>query len=77
VKFELTPAVLAGDADALEGLDALARALYHLDVDPKGIAGGRNSGILAPTLAICSLLSVSMIVVMARFPSSTLLLAAR
>ena len=30
-----------GDADAFEGLNALARALYHLDVDPQRIAGAK------------------------------------
>src|SRR5262249_5379108 len=32
------PGILAGDADALEGLDALARALDHLDVDDDRVA---------------------------------------
>src|SRR5690606_2750000 len=31
--------IAAGDADALIGLDALARALDHLDVHPQRIAG--------------------------------------
>src|ERR1700676_2015430 len=35
----IDPGVLAGDADALEGLDALALALDDLDADAHGIAG--------------------------------------
>src|SRR4029079_4482301 len=32
-------AIALGNDDALEGLEALARALHHLDVDDDGIAG--------------------------------------
>jgi hypothetical protein len=37
-------AVLFGDADAFKGLNPLASALDHLDVDPQRIAGAEGQG---------------------------------
>ncbi len=56
VNVSLRPAVLAGDAHALEGLDALLVALAHEVVDPDGVAGS-EVGTVVPKLLLLDLLN--------------------
>src|SRR3989304_3756782 len=46
------PAALAPDDDALEGLDALAAALDHLQMHPHGVAGSEDGDLPFELLAL-------------------------
>ena len=61
------PAVLARDAHALEGLQALARALDHLDVDPQ-VSPGPNSGIGRSAVELGDLLLLELLDQVHRIP---------